>query len=208
MVQMRKKVFFSFALITLFFFILFLGVYGGYSHGKLSSKVLRLHIIGNTDTHTDQELKILVRDSILKEYNHLFSHADNSNEAIARAQSSSAKMKATAERTLKKHGCYAPVSVRVEETVFPTKRYGSLSLPAGKYAAVNIRIGKAAGKNWWCVLYPPLCLTEGTVEADQESLKILKQNLSPEDFALLTQPDKISFRMKFKLLELLGDFFS
>lgn len=203
-----RKIVFSLILTLLFFAVLLLGSYGGHCHGKLSSKVLRLHIIGNTDTARDQELKLLVRDSILKDYRHLFTRAEDSGDAIHLAQSSAVQMQATAEETLKRHGCLAPVSVRVEETIFPTKHYGSVSLPAGKYAAVNICIGKASGENWWCVLYPPLCLTEGTVTADQESLKILKKNLTPAEYAILTQPDKVTIRMKFRILEILGKIFS
>lgn len=207
-IKAEKKVVFSLFFISILLSVFLLSGYIGSRQGNLSANVLRLHILGNTNNSSDQELKLLVRDSILTEYNHIFAQAKNTGDAIRRAQSALTNIQKTAEETLRKHGCSAPVSAQVEETFFPTKHYGSVSLPAGNYAALNIRIGKAAGENWWCVLYPPLCLTEGTVTADQESLRILKENLSHQDFALLTQPDKVTFRVKFKLLELFGNIFS
>lgn len=205
---MKFKVAFSLIFVMVLLSVFLVGGVVGSRQGNLSGNLLRLHIVGNTDSSSDQELKLLVRDSILTEYKHIFARAQTALDAISYAQSSAVDMQKTAENTLRKHGCFAPVSVRVEETHFPTKNYGSVSLPAGKYAAVNVRIGKAAGENWWCVLYPPLCLTQGTVNADQESLRILKKALSPEEFALLTRPDKVTFRMKFKIMELFGKIFS
>ncbi len=174
----------------------------------ISKQVLRLHIVGNTNSEVDQNLKLLVRDSILTKHKTVFAEADNRSDAILCAKQSIPQIKNTAEQTLQKHGCFAPVTVQVEETTFPTKHYGSVSLPAGRYTAVNVRIGNADGENWWCVLYPPLCLTEGTLNADEQTLQLLQSSLSPAEYSLITQPKKITFRMKFRILELLEKFFS
>ncbi len=175
---------------------------------SIAGNVLRLHIIGNTNTDTDQTLKLLVRDSIIKKHQNLFADAINAQDATIRASLAGSAMADTAEKTLRMHGCLAPVTVRVEKTAFPTKKYGNVRLPAGTYTAVNVRIGSASGKNWWCVLYPPLCLTEGTLKADEQTLHLLQKELSAEEYALVTQPDKITFRMKFRILEILGELFS
>ncbi len=208
MPQIWKKVCFPLLLICVFLSVLVVSSMSGYRQGTLAGNLLRLHIVGNTDSDSDQKLKLLVRDRILREYRDLFAKADNAEDAAARAEAVTSSMEEAARQTLKRHGCTAPVTVQVEETSFPTKTYGSVSLPAGKYTAVNVRIGKAAGRNWWCVLYPPLCLTEGSVRADEETIALLKETLPPEEYALLTQPDKVTFRMKFKILELLGKIFS
>ncbi len=208
MTRIWKKTLFSLLLVSIFLSVLVLSSISGYRQGTLSGNVLRLHILGSTDSDSDQKLKLLVRDSILREYRDLFAQAENAEDAAIRATSVISSIEETAKQTLSLQGCTAPVSVRVEETSFPTKNYGAVSLPAGKYTAVNVRIGKAAGKNWWCVLYPPLCLTEGSVGADAETIALLKETLPPEEYALLTQPDKITFRMKFKILELFGKIFS
>ncbi len=203
-----KKIFFSTLLCGIFLGSLLLGGYAGQEQGALSGGVLRLHIVGSTNTEADQTLKLLVRDSILNEHGHLFAHAQNAHDAAIRAQLATAAMADTAEKILRKNGCPAPVSAKVEQTSFPTKSYGKVRLPAGSYTAVNIRIGSATGKNWWCVLYPPLCLTEGSVKADEKTLAILRKELSPSEYALVTQPEKISFHLKFRLLELFGKIFS
>ncbi len=204
----RTKFLFSLLILIILLGTLLVSGTAGYHQGALSDNILRLHILGNTNSDADQKLKLMVRDRILMEYRDVFAHATNQKDAILRTEKALPKMQKTAENVLRQQGCSQPVSVQMKETSFPTKQYGSVTLPAGKYTAVNICIGKAAGNNWWCVLYPPLCLTEGTVHAEEETLAILKRELSPSDYALLTQSDNISFRMKFKILELLGKIFS
>ncbi len=203
-----KKIYISVLLAGVFLGSLFLGSYAGGQQANLSSKVLRLHIIGNTNTTADQTLKLLVRDSILKEHHNLFEEAQTTGDAELRARLSVNLIKETAQQTLQRNGCLAPVSVQVEEVPFPTKRYGNVQLPAGNYTAVNVRLGSASGENWWCVLYPPLCLTEGSVKADEKTLALLKSELSSEEYALITEPETVSLKLKFRLLELLGELFS
>ena len=203
-----KKILIPVLLTGLILGILLLGGHAREEQKSIAGNVLRLHIIGNTNTDTDQTLKLLVRDSIIKKHQNLFADAINAQDATIRASLAVSAMADTAEKTLRKHGCLAPVTVRVEKTAFPTKKYGNVHLPAGTYTAVNVRIGNASGKNWWCVLYPPLCLTEGALKADEQTLHLLQKELSAEEYALVTQPDKITFRMKFRILELLGELFS
>lgn len=202
-----KKFLFSALLTGLFLGVLFLGGYAVKEQASIAGSVLRLHIIGNTNTDIDQALKLLVRDSILKEHRNLFANATSAQDAAIKASLAAFSIADTAEKTLQQHGCLAPVTVRVEETSFPTKEYGNVRLPAGTYTAVNVRLGSSTGKNWWCVLYPPLCLTEGSLKADDETLAMLQKELSPNEYAMITQPEKITFRMKFRILELLGEIF-
>lgn len=170
----------------------------------VAGHVLRLHILANSDADADQLLKQKVRDRILKEYAPIFNACGGAEDAAEAAAALSFRIAHTAQQELRRNGALYPVSVKVEAADFPTKRYGAVRLPAGRYTALNVRIGSAMGHNWWCVLYPPLCLTNGTVEADEETLRTLKKELSAEEYALLTETDDIRVTMKFRILEILG----
>ena len=173
------------------------------TRAEISQGVLRLHILANSDTDMDQQLKLQVRDRILQDYGSLFRDCQNAESAAKRARTTAVRISKTAERELRRRGSLYPVTVQVEKAAFPTKCYGGVRLPAGSYLAVNVRIGAAAGHNWWCVLYPPLCLTDGTVKADADTLAVLRRELSAEEYALITQTETINVKMKFRILEIL-----
>ncbi len=175
---------------------------------EIAGGVLRLHILAHSDDAIDQELKMKVRDRILKECGYLFRDAQNALDAGERATRACDKIKRVAEKELRCQGVLYPVTVAVEETGFPTKDYGGIRLPAGRYQALNVRIGSATGQNWWCVLYPPLCLTGGAVKAEAETLDLLRNALSAEEYALVTQTEEMHIRTKFYLIEHLGKYFS
>ncbi len=177
------------------------------TQSAVAEQVFRLHIIANSDTPQEQALKLQVRDRILADCGHLFLGCNNARDAANVARRNSALLQQTAKQELQRHGVLQPVFVSVETCKFPTKSYGSVRLPAGKYTALNLRIGTGAGQNWWCVMYPPLCLTGDTVLADEETLALLRQRLSAEEYALVTKPDDIHVTMKFKLAELLARWF-
>ena len=192
--------------------LLLLGVLGGVffcartadEQKSVAEDVLRPHIVANSDSDYDQKVKLEVRNRILKDCGYLFQDCQTSRESAHVAEQQAMKIHKAAEDELRKHGVLQPVSVRVEECRFPTKEYGTVRLPAGSYTALNVRIGTAQGKNWWCVLYPPLCLTGDAVKADEETLKKLRQTLTAEEYALVTETEEIQIHVKFKLLELLG----
>lgn len=197
------------------FVLLMLGVVGGVffcartagMQNAVAEGVLRLHIVANSDSDYDQSVKLKVRNRILADCGYLFQDCRTAEESALVAKRHSREIQKAAEAELRKYGVLQPVSVRVEETRFPTKEYGAVRLPAGAYTALNVRIGTAQGRNWWCVLYPPLCLTGDAVKADEETLKQLRQTLTAEEYALVTQTDEIQVHVKFKLLELLGKWF-
>ena len=143
----------------------------------LHGEVLRLHIIANSDSPEDQALKLKVRDRILAETGDLFSAEKNLDAAKRDAAASLDRLCRLAEDELSENGCDDPVFAEVCRMWFDTRFYGDYTLPAGTYDAVRLTIGKAEGKNWWCVLFPPLCLLdEGTAplsgdDADSDSAK-------------------------------------
>jgi stage II sporulation protein R len=130
----------------------------------LSQSVLRLHVIANSDDPADQALKIAVKDEIVVMMKQEFTDINNVTEAREMAEQDIPRIKALAESTIRAHGYEYQVEVKVGEYDFPTKSYGNMVFPSGKYQAVRVIIGEGQGKNWWCVLFPPLCLVSA---ADQ-----------------------------------------
>ena len=119
---------------------------------------LRLHILANSDSEEDQALKLAVRDAILEEYGPLFAHQATQQGAKEAAQAHLAEIEQTAARVLAEAGRPQQVHAHVVNMMFHTKEYDGFTLPAGMYDAVRIELGQAAGHNWFCVLFPPLCV--------------------------------------------------
>lgn len=125
---------------------------------SLQESVLRLHVIANSDDPADQALKLAVKDEIVKFMQAEFINTSDAAAAKALAQKELPRIKAAAEAKIKASGYEYPVEVYVGECDFPTKSYGNMVFPQGKYQAVRVIIGAGQGKNWWCVLFPPICL--------------------------------------------------
>ena len=125
---------------------------------NLRENVFRLHIIANSDSKTDQQLKLKVRDAILNESDALFLGADSLEDAIALTKENVPKIEKIAKETIREEGYDYSVSVKVEESFFDTRVYDDFTLPAGVYEALRVEIGAAKGKNWWCVLFPSICV--------------------------------------------------
>ncbi|HNX28869.1 MAG TPA: stage II sporulation protein R [Syntrophomonadaceae bacterium] len=124
----------------------------------LNKEVLRLHVIANSDSSEDQELKLQVKDHVVKMMQAEFIDLASAEEAYIQAEEQIPFIKAEAEKVIYAEGYDYPVEVYVGEYDFPVKSYGNIVFPAGNYQAVRIVIGEGTGKNWWCVLFPPLCL--------------------------------------------------
>lgn len=119
---------------------------------------LRLHILANSDSEADQALKLAVRDAILREAGAVFGGSGSKDDALRAARAQLPAIRAAAERAVRAHGSDDPVAVRLENLYFSTREYDGFTLPAGRYDAVRVEIGAHAGKNWFCVLFPPLCV--------------------------------------------------
>lgn len=128
----------------------------------LEESVLRLHVVANSDSPADQRLKLEVKDEVVTMMQKEFVNASNAEEARALAIKKIPFIEKTAAAVIAAHGLDYPVQVQVGEREFPTKSYGNVVLPQGDYQAVDVIIGKGQGKNWWCVLFPPLCLVSSS----------------------------------------------
>lgn len=148
---------------------------------SLSKKVLRLHVLANSDSEADQQLKLKVRDAILQESDRLFQQSDSKEAAMAQMATHLSDVEQVAERTLRKNGCDLPVTAALKKVEFNTRTYGNITLPAGDYDALQVEIGAAKGKNWWCVLFPSLCVPSSTnVQMEdvltQDELQVVEQS--------------------------------
>lgn len=174
----------------------------GYStnvNSQLSQNIVRLHIIANSDSEADQKLKLKVRDAILDK-----SRADFTKKSDVLTQLDIYKKEA--EDVIRENGFGYSVDVEYGNFSFPTKHYDNISLPAGNYDAVRIKIGKAEGKNWWCVMFPPLCFIDGTTSSAYAENK-LSSMIDKESYDIITAKSKdgsVPFELKFKIVEFYG----
>ena len=128
--------------------------------GNISSSVFRLHVIANSNSDEDQNLKYEVRDSIINYMNSIINNDMSKIEVINIANENINELKNIAQKTVQEAGYNYDINVSINNTFFPTKTYGNISLPCGYYDALQIKIGKAEGKNWWCVMFPALCFVD------------------------------------------------
>lgn len=177
---------------------------------QLESKVIRLHILANSDTIQDQELKLKVRNNVIKEFNGKFKNIVSKNESEKIILENINKIKEIAQKTVYDEGYTYNVEVYYGNYKFSSRDYDNFTLPEGEYDAVRIEIGSAQGKNWWCVMFPPLCFVDfgkaGETEVlDEEIEDRLKQVLTEEEIEIIkTNRGYSKIKLKSKLYELIS----
>lgn len=202
---MKKKLLPIFFIIFLLiiYILLCINSYVNAVSNNISSSVFRLHVIANSDSTEDQNLKYKVRDKILEYINTLIDVNSNSKEEVINIVNQNiAILKQVAQNTVYENGFNYNVNISISNFYFPTKYYGDISLPAGYYDALRVEIGNAKGQNWWCVMFPPLCfvdVTSGIVPDD--SKENLQENLPGEEYDLISS-DSEEIQFKFKLVEI------
>lgn len=170
---------------------------------NIADSVFRLHVIANSDSKEDQELKLKVRDELLSYMNIISKDSTNKQEAMQIANEHKEEFIQIAEKVIKKNGYNYTVNVQVGKADFPTKYYGDITLPAGTYDALKVQIGEAKGQNWWCVMFPPLCFVDvSTGIVPDNSKQELKQSLDNEEYDLISKTDNNEISFKFKIVEL------
>lgn len=200
------KVVFIFALIISIIGICVIGYILNLKSG-IEDNVLRLHIVGASDSEYDQNVKLCVRDRILSEFSDDFSSCTSLSQSEELFYSKKSEIEKAANDELLKHNCDYGATAELSKCRFPTKDYNGISLPSGIYTAVNIKLGNADGHNWWCVMYPPLCITENSISISDESKEKLKSVLSADEYTLICQSTKNDVKIKFKIAEILGKYF-
>ena len=194
------------SLILLFLLFLYVAIsafsYANAVSSDIEKSVFRLHVLANSDSKEDQTLKYEVRDALIEYMNTLCINVEKKEEAMQIASSHQEEFKQIAEKVIKEKGYTYPVSVEIGNFSFPTKNYGDVSLPAGYYDALRVKIGEAQGQNWWCVMFPPLCfvnVSSGIVP--EESKELMKQELNDEEYAIVTKEEDSEIQFKIGLIE-------
>ena len=137
----------------------------GTALSSLEHSVIRLHILANSDSTADQMQKLLVRDALLAQAETWIPQGADFAAGCAALEAHLPEIRETAEQTLRAAGCSDPVRVSLEQCPFPARSYGTLTLPEGNYEALRVELGDAAGQNWWCVMYPALCIPAAAADA-------------------------------------------
>ena len=168
----KEKIFRAIILILLFtIFTLFSAIsYVNAVSSDIADGVFRLHVIANSDSVEDQNLKYKVRDALLEYMNSICADASSKEDAMNIASEHLDDFREIAQKVVYDNDYNYPVTVEIGQYNFPTKHYGDVSLPSGIYDALRVKIGTASGQNWWCVMFPPLCLLDAknnnTTEVD------------------------------------------
>ena len=173
-------------------FLIVLCLYTEQAQSKIANSVIRLHILANSNLPVDQTIKLNVRDFVLNKYGDKLK-ASSRDDAIKKIYDNLPNMKKDITDF-----CGQSVKISLCNENFSTRKYNSFSLPSGDYLSLKIILGEGKGKNWWCVMYPPLCFSEFSTVSDREKLKSL---LSDDEYRLITENNS-EVLFKFKTLEI------
>ncbi|MDF2671881.1 MAG: spoIIR [Clostridiales bacterium] len=151
---------------------------GNSSAENVNLKLIRFHVVANSDSEGDQSVKLQIRDEILQKYGPIISESNSRNESLQLISENLKDIEDTANSILKKEGKSYSANAVLGDSIFPIKQYGTITLPAGEYTALKVVLGEGGGKNWWCVMFPPLCfidVTRGLTsdETDEELRKVI-----------------------------------
>jgi stage II sporulation protein R len=167
----------------------------------IAKEIIRFHVIANSDSDKDQHLKYQVKDSLVQSLRPYLNEAKDIKEAQKIIINKMPFIQDVAKRVIEENGYTYPVTISLSSSYFPMKVYGGYTFPAGTYESLQVRIGSAQGKNWWCVMFPPLCFVDETYSiVDEDSEEKLKYLLTEEEYEILKN-DKIPVKIRFKLFE-------
>ena len=194
----------SFILLFLLTLYVFISAYSYVNavSSNIEDRVFRLHVLANSDSKEDQNLKYKVRDALIEYMNTISKNVTSKEEVISIAKEHEEDFYKIAKDVISQNGFSYDVNIRIGNFPFPTKQYGDISLPSGNYDAMRVEIGDSLGQNWWCVMFPPLCfvdVTSGIVP--DESKEIIKENLSTEEYNLISDTENNEIKFKFRLIE-------
>ena len=171
-------------------------------HGeeKIYESVVRLHVLANSDSDEDQELKLRVRDAILSYVSPKVIDSNSREEAIEILQGELENIKKEAKRVVFEQGYEYNVEVTLTLEDYPTRNYESMSFPSGQYVSLRVLIGEAEGQNWWCVLFPPLCLSAASDKSENEEA-FIAVGLNSDQYKIITESEDMTYYLRFKILE-------
>ncbi len=179
-------------------------------HGEqeVYDNVLRLHVLANSDSEEDQALKIKVRDALLEYSSPRLSECRTRDEAEAAVNAMKNELLVVAKKVIFDAGYEYGVTIELGMEEYPTRTYDSLCFPSGEYLSLRVLIGEGEGQNWWCVLFPPLCNSVAGIKTKREMAEeFVAVGFTPEQYKIITETDKVTYRVRFKFLEIFEDIF-
>ena len=182
--------------------LLVVGLLPVHGEEEIYDKVVRLHVLANSDSEEDQTVKLAVRDAILGVTVPLLQNCQTKEEAVALLEENRPLLTETAQNVLRAEGFDDSVSIEMGLEDYPTRTYDSLCFPAGEYISMRVSLGEGEGQNWWCCLFPPLCLDAATVGKEVAEDACISVGFTPTQYKIITESDKPVYRARFKILEL------
>ena len=184
------------------------GLFPVYGEEEIYDTVVRLHVLANSDSEDDQALKLKVRDRIIELVSPAVEGCSSQSEAIAAIGGIMSDLEISAAEVVKSEGYDYPVSIIIGEEYYPTKTYETCAFPEGEYVSLRVCIGEAEGQNWWCCLFPPLCLSAATEESDASNEDaFISVGLTGEQYKIITESDQPKYKIRFKILETVQKWF-
>ncbi len=184
--------------------LLVVGLLPVHGEEQIYNKVVRLHVLANSDSEEDQTVKLAVRDAILDVTVPLLQDCKSKEDAVALLEENRPMLTGTAQAVLQKEGLDQVVTIEMGLEDYPTRTYDSLCFPAGEYVSMRINIGEGEGQNWWCCVFPPLCLGTATVNEKKAEDACISVGFTPTQYKIITESDQPVYRARFKILELFG----
>lgn len=186
----------------IFIAVMVIGLLPVHGEWRIYDEVIRLHVLANSDSEEDQALKLKVRDGVIREVEGLIGGISDRDEAfnVLSEEEILARIKDAAQRIIDAEGYGYEVSVTLGEESYPRKNYEALCFPSGSYTSLRVQIGEAEGKNWWCVLFPQLCLGVATERNEEAFVEV---GFTPEQYRIVTDTDEPEYEVRFKILEII-----
>ena len=197
---------FCVAIVVTLVLLLLLSYLPIHGEAEVYDTVLRLHVLANSDSEEDQALKLKVRDGVLAVTAPLLENATTRDQAEAIVRAHMTDIQSAAEAVVAENGSKQTVTVMLDLEDYPTRNYESCAFPAGEYLSLRVCLGEAEGQNWWCVLFPPLCLSAATAKDDAEDA-FIQVGLSKEQYGIVTETQSRKYRVRFKILETVRGWF-
>ena len=199
--ERKDKILLSVTAIAISIYMAFSCTYFTASAGTVKEDVVRLHILANSNSEIDQEVKLKVRDALLETNASILSDSVTKENAKEHFENSKEILLRSAKETLEENGFNYNVKITLQEEYFETRAYGNLTFPAGQYTALKVVLGEGKGKNWWCVMFPPLCIPAADgIETNENTADYLTQSGEK----IVNGGDK--YIIKFKFLEIYEEF--
>ncbi len=191
------------AIVATLCILMFIGLLPVHGEAEIYDSVIRLHVLANSDSEEDQAVKLKVRDALLEVTVPLLENCTDRDLAEEIIKENMETLRAVAEQTVRESGSNDAVTIHLSRETYPRKNYESFCFPGGEYLSLRVCIGEAEGRNWWCCLFPPLCLGAATADKDDAEESFVSVGFTPSQYKVITQSEKPVYKVRFKLLELL-----